>query len=943
MQELLSDSGIGREMHVIVGQGQLDTILHATPEDRRGFIEEAAGVLKHRKRKEKALRKLDSTEGNLTRLNDLLTEIRRQLKPLGRQAEVARKAAVVQADVRDARARLLADDLVTARTSLEQELADESVLVERRAQLEAAIENARQTEARLEAALREDLPALSQAQETWFALSGLRERLKGTASLAAERARNAAEAADEPTGGSGRDPEQLLAEAERVRAQENEINQEVERNRSALDEAIAGRQEVEARHTEEDRRVAGLLRAAADRREGLARLHGQVNALKSRSAAAADELGRLTSAREEALARAERAQRDFTALETKVAGLDAGEEGLDAEHEGAASELADIEDRLAKTREEAQAAERERGALAARKEALEIGLNRKDGAGALLAATDSVSGLLGSVAALLSVRAGYEAAIAGALGSAADAVAVEHAGAALDAIGHLKTADLGRAGLLLAGADVDDSAWPGLPAGVVYATDAVEAPEALRPALSRLLFKIAVVDDLDSARSLVAELPDVTAVTREGDLLGVHFASGGSSSQPSLIEVQAAVDEAAEKLTEATHACERLTFDLSRLEEERSQAKQRVEVALARLHESDATLAAVAEELGQYGSQVRSAKGEAERLAKSIAAAEAARDKDLAGLAELEQRLAAAEDSPEEEPDTTERERLAEAARAARQKEMDSRLALRTAEERARALSGRADSLVRAAQAEREARAKAAARRERVLREGKVAEAVGRAVTVVLQRLESSIAQASAERTAVEQARRGREEELMAVRAGSRDLLKEHDELVNTAHRDEMARTQQRMRIEQLEERAVEELGLDVEVLVDEYGPHNPVPPSLPADPTAARSDGGVRGRRGRAHAGALRARGAAEAPPGRGAGTVDARQGEPAGPRGVLCARGAAQVPDRAARGPQAHPPRPARHRPRGRRACGAGLHRGVAGRAAGLRPRVQAALPGR
>ena len=93
VQELLSDSGIGREMHVIVGQGQLDTILHATPEDRRGFIEEAAGVLKHRKRKEKALRKLDACEGNLTRLNDLLTEIRRQLKPLGRQAEVARRAA----------------------------------------------------------------------------------------------------------------------------------------------------------------------------------------------------------------------------------------------------------------------------------------------------------------------------------------------------------------------------------------------------------------------------------------------------------------------------------------------------------------------------------------------------------------------------------------------------------------------------------------------------------------------------------------------------------------------------------------------------------------------------------------------------------------------------------------------------------------------------------
>src|SRR5690242_10000823 len=139
IQELLSDSGIGREMHVIVGQGQLDTVLRATPEERRGFIEEAAGVLKHRKRKEKALRKLESTEGNLTRLSDLLTEIRRQLKPLGRQAEVARKAAVVQADVRDARARLMADDLAPARGALEQELADESVLVAKRAEVEAEI------------------------------------------------------------------------------------------------------------------------------------------------------------------------------------------------------------------------------------------------------------------------------------------------------------------------------------------------------------------------------------------------------------------------------------------------------------------------------------------------------------------------------------------------------------------------------------------------------------------------------------------------------------------------------------------------------------------------------------------------------------------------------------------------------------------------------------
>ncbi|HSU03667.1 MAG TPA: AAA family ATPase, partial [Nocardioides sp.] len=278
VQELLSDSGIGREMHVIVGQGQLDSILHATPEDRRGFIEEAAGVLKHRKRKEKALRKLDSTDGNLTRLADLLSEIRRQLKPLGRQAEVARQAATVQADVRDARARLLADDLVTARTALESELADESVLLERRQQVEAAVTEAREQEARLEATLREDLPRLAAAQETWFALSGLKERLRGTASLADERIRNAAGATDGDTVDSGRDPDDLEAQAERVRRQEAEIAEQVQQHRADLEAAVVARRAAEEAASEEERRIVGLQRAAADRREGLARLTGQVNA-----------------------------------------------------------------------------------------------------------------------------------------------------------------------------------------------------------------------------------------------------------------------------------------------------------------------------------------------------------------------------------------------------------------------------------------------------------------------------------------------------------------------------------------------------------------------------------------------------------------------------------------------------------------------------------------
>ena len=823
VQDLLSDSGIGREMHVIVGQGQLDSILHATPEDRRGFIEEAAGVLKHRKRKEKALRKLDSTEGNLTRLGDLLTEIRRQLKPLGRQAEVARKAAAVQADAREAKARLLADDLVTARTALEQEMADESLLVQRREEVEAEIAKVRQAEAALEAALREDLPALATAQETWFALSGLRERLRGTQSLAAERIRHAA-GSQEDQGDSGRDPDQLEAEAAQAREAEDRASAETEQLRTALEEVVALRRGAEDAAAEEAKRIAGLQRAAADRREGLARLTGQVNALKSRAAAADDELGRLEANREDALARAARAQRDFAALETRVAGLDAGEEGLDAEHEEAVQALDEVEELLAGLREQAGAADRDRTGLMARRDALELGLRRKDGAGALLAATEQVPGLLGSVAALLNVEAGYEAAVAAALGPAADAVVVTGAQAAVSAIGHLKDQDLGRAGLLLGGDGAAEQDWPALPEGTRYALDVVSCPGELRGAVTSALRQVAVVEDLSLAGELVAEHPGLIAVTREGDLLGSHFASGGSSSQPSLLEVQAAHDEASAKLAEATASGERLGFEISRVEAERLEALKRVDVALAKLHESDATLAAVAEELGQHGSVLRAARGEAERLARSLATATEAREQDLAGLAELEARLTAAQEAPEDDADLSESERLSQAARTTRQQEMDARLALRTAEERARAVHGRADALLRAAQAEREARAKALARRQRIAAEGRAAEAVGAAVAVVLHRLEGSVNQAAEERAEIERGRYGREQELLAARARLRDLGREHDDLVNSVHRDEVARTQQRMRIEQLEERALEELGLDPVSLAEEFGPHTLVP-----------------------------------------------------------------------------------------------------------------------
>ncbi|MBX9246453.1 AAA family ATPase, partial [Actinotalea ferrariae] len=439
IQDLLSDSGLGREMHVIVGQGQLDAVLRATPEERRGFIEEAAGVLKHRKRKEKALRKLEAMQANLTRLGDLTAEIRRQLGPLGRQAEVARKAQTVQSDLRDARARLLADDLAQLTATLEQEIADETALKARRAEVEAGLAEARTRLSALETAAAAAAPELSEASEVWYRLSSVRERLRGTQTLAAERLRllGSAERDAEP---GGRDPDDLDAQAQRARAAEAELATEVELARVAVEAATAHRTEAEKEAQDAERRVATLQRAVADRREGLARLAGQVAARRSRLEATESEIGRLREALTAAERRGHEASVEFTALESQVAGVEEGEEGLDAEHEAAVEALEAAGAALATLREAERTAERERATWTARVEALEMSLVRKDGAGALLAA-DDLPGTLGSVAALLGVEPGYEDAIAAALGAAADAVAVESVDVAVDALRRLRTDD----------------------------------------------------------------------------------------------------------------------------------------------------------------------------------------------------------------------------------------------------------------------------------------------------------------------------------------------------------------------------------------------------------------------------------------------------------------------------------------------------------------------
>ncbi len=834
IQELLSDSGIGREMHVIVGQGQLDAVLRATPEERRGFIEEAAGVLKHRKRKEKALRKLDSMQANLIRVSDLTAEIRRQLGPLGKQADVARRAATVQADVRDARARLLADELVRFSATLQQEVADETALRSRRGEVKASLAAAREELAALERSAAEAAPRLGKATGTWYALSSLREQLRGTGTLAAERMRLLGND-DAPTPDGGRDPADLTAQAERVRGEEAQLTAQVEVSRAALELRVGARAEAESAHAEAERGVTAVLRAAADRREGLARLAGQVATRRSRVESAEAETGRLQAALVEAQARGRNAQQEFTALEQQVAGVEEGEEGLDAEHaaaERAAQAAASEVDRLT---EAERTAEKDRATWTARKEALEMGLARKDGAGALLAAGAGISGVLGSVAALLHVEPGFEDAVAAALGEAADAVAVESVDGAVDAMRKLKSEDSGRAGMLLAGAPSGTQPrvnLDGLPSGTRAAVDLIRTSEALLPAVARLLAATVVVAGLSQARAVVAARPELVAVTTDGDLLAATTARGGSSAQPSLLQVQAAVDEAGDNLAAAVRRAEQARFGLQAARAAAQQATERVDATLERLHDSDARFAAVAEQLGQLGSAARSARAEGERLQVNLDAAQQNVVADRSAQAELAERLEAAQAAPSEvddEPDTAGRDRLARASSDARSAEMEARLALRTGEERLRGVSGRAESLERAAVREQQARDHALRRAAERRHQVEVASAVRIGVERTMAVVDEVLRSAAEHRDEAERERAERDAATAARRVGIDGLGAELARLTDSVHRDEVARTQQRLRIEQLQTRAVDELGIDPDTLVEEFGPHLMVPPSLPA------------------------------------------------------------------------------------------------------------------
>ncbi|MFF1633771.1 chromosome segregation protein SMC [Leifsonia sp. NPDC058248] len=817
VQELLSDSGLGREMHVIVGQGQLDAVLHASPEERRGFIEEAAGILKHRRRKEKTLRKLEAMQTNLTRLSDLAGEIRRQLKPLGHQAEIALEAQSIAAVVRDARARLLADDVVTLRTALDDHGRTESERHSERIVLQEQLEQKQLRVARLEQAQVGD--EVDIARRTSFGLESVQERLRNLYTLANQRLALLGSQADAPESGPGVSPQMVqdardevdrlrtvVAGAEAAWVASQAATRSARSRLDAVDEEIAAQSALVSRHDLE-----------------ISKLSGQADAAAQRLAAVRGEVLRQQNALDAATERREKARADFAVREAEAATFDVGEGNLDEAYELAQADVFEAEGEIERLREELHTLERERDALAARTSALSQALDQKDGSAALVAAR--LPGVRGLVAEHIRVHPGFEASIAAALGTLADAVLADDRDRAFEAVAHASADELGRVEVIVADATAAEVDLSGV-TGVVSARSVVDAPAGV---LGILAFT-AIADDLESARAATAAFASrslggpVTIITKTGEVLTDFVLRGGSGAQQSRIELIADRDAAQDRLGEVTSLIDRAKFALAEQRGVLQVAKEQSKNALAALREFDAQLAAQTEQLNRLKVQLEASQAEFDRLSSAlalagdrVAEAESAAEK---ARAELE----TAQSRPRPILDVSARDTLSGELDAAREAEVESRLSVETAKERVRAEQARGEALARRLDAERVAAEEAARRAVIRRRQTDAATRVLEALPAVLDSVDRSVTQARVELATAEAQRASQNEELTGLRREENALRERLQAISESVHGLELQIYEKKLHLSSLLERAGSELGLVEDVLVAEYGPEVPIP-----------------------------------------------------------------------------------------------------------------------
>ncbi len=740
IQDLLNDSGVGRQQHMIIGQNQLDTVLTARPEDRRAVIEEAAGVLKHRRRRERAERRLASTQENLERLGDLVRELRRQIRPLERQAAAARSHASIAAELHRLRVHLAGAELVALGTRKDKAAADLAALTDEERQLHEALDaldaQAAATTAELSSSREEDLAgALGRVQ-------ALVERAKGTANLLRARSKALAQALDaaadvdvvstleaeaarlsEELSEVDREEVALAPELDAIARRSAALSAEEDAHRlrwgdgSELDTAtrtadeLRRRTELQERAVEQDgREIAGLDERLASVRARAQRLASSVDELDQRCAALDEEAARLGAAVAEA-------------------------EQL---HEAARAAAASAE-------EAARAADQERHRSAARAEALARALRELEGAGGREVLSD-VEGVIGSLVDLVEIDAGWEAAFEAAAGAAVSAVVVSGRDGAHAALARLH--GRGATGALLpAGAAVRP---PGAPRDVPH--DEPAGARRLRPhvrvrgpmgadvddVLDGLVGRAVRVEGWEAALDLALERPDLVVVTADGDRFS---ASGWRVRSSSGIVTAAAVEEAERRASEAAAGADRASSALAEARRLLEEAASRARDAARANDRHEATRAATVAERRRAEEEHARAGSELEEGSGARASLVSRLESDRAELASLELALADAR-SQASAAAARAAEAAAQAERlAARRRELDAQrhaLDVRAASvaERRRVLAARQREIERRLHGHGEEREVAARRRQRLELEGVALERLQRTVQRERDRLE---------------------------------------------------------------------------------------------------------------------------------------------------------------------------------------------------------------
>lgn len=833
IQELLSDTGMGREMHVIVGQGQLDRILSASELERRAFIEEAAGVLKHRQRKDRALKKLESLAVNLSRVQDLTSEVAKRLGPLGKQAEAARKAARVQAELADATARLIADAVAQNKEKAGSQTASKEQISAQISDLEARLQGVNTKLNAAKSSFDEVSPELEKLTQTWAELSTLAERLEALANQARERA-NALRETAELTRTA--DTSELEKRLDKTREEISEKQAAAAKADDAVTQTQAAEERAKEREVAVRSQMEKLQRAQADRRETLERLRGAVSTAASLAEEAAGNLSRMEDALQAAAQRETACAQELSKVEAELPpGVADGT--LAAREEKLAAAVATIQAKVSELSTELGEAREEAAFWEAKREVLAKTLQPEDAAGAVAKA-----GLSGVSAALLEtilVQAGWEDAIGAVFGKWSKALLTSGVESAADALRFVRQQSAGQVHLLVAdgvgtpfGARNTASLEKAkLPDGVCWAKDLVSARKGktLPPVVAALLTGVAACPDLSEARDLVLNGEVAAAVTQAGDFLSATRIVGGGDPDAGILRRASEYDEAAAQAEAAAAAADKADGQLAQAKTELAAAQEEYDAAAAQLKAQDAAAAAATAAVAAAKAKRGAAQAEVERAGKHLEQARAETEKRQAALHEaqetLDASLKAQEDGTDDEPDfSAELQAAMEALSTAQIAKSDARIAAHLARQELESLESRAASLQRNIAAEKAA-AQAAASRALVRERRRKRSVYVMEQAEAAQRLaHAAAASAQAQRQASTASREQLQTEMETLRAAVDDLSRQRTDLKDASMRDEVALAEVNSKLARLLEQAQQECGLDETTLLTQYGPHNLVP-----------------------------------------------------------------------------------------------------------------------